>query len=804
MGINRKRVATLAYLTLGLAFSGLVVLIGLYLYVSPKLPSIAELQDYKYLTPLRVYTSDQKLIGEFGEKRRLPISYEEIPQQYIQALLAIEDQQFFSHYGISIRGFIRSAINNLRSGRIRGGGSTITMQVARNIFPVGIGFQQTYERKIKEIFLALNIERKLTKKEILELYVNQIYLGKRAYGIQAASRVYYGKPVDQLSLAQLAMIVGVAKGPTTRNPINNPAKALERRNYILERMRKLNFIGEQEYTTAVEEPMTASYHGLILEAHAPYAAEQARRKALQHLGDAALTEGFQVYTTIDSRLQNSATEAVRNGLLRYDWRHGYRGPEQRLKPVHISTNDAEPELDLSPWIEALSTIPTFADLFPAAITQVHENSIEALLNNGQLINVDWDKNTRRYISASQRSSKIATPGEMLAPGDIIRVMKGTQGWVLRQLPQAEAALVGLAPDNGAIRSLVGGFDFKRSAFNRVTQATRQPGSSFKPFIYLTALEQGYSAATIVNDSPYTFDDGTLEGQWRPNNDGGKYLGPVRLRQALYRSINSVSIRVLRDIGVDKTIKGLERFGFESENFPRNLALALGSHAQTPLQMATAYSVIANGGFRVEPHLITSITDVNNDVVYSALPPTVCLPCESSQLHTSTQEHQPPQLIAPRVIDAQSHFIIDSMLKDVIDKGTGRRAKVLKRADIGGKTGTTNGPRDAWFSGYHEQMVATAWVGFDQNTLLGNKEYGGVAALPIWIDFMKSALRDVPESPVEQPDGLVSVSIDSRTGKRTRPDSPNAIFEVFKSDNLAGLSYQEDESTEDEDEFSPFD
>ncbi len=841
----KKPYTTIALWLLLAGFSGSLLLFsGLYLYLSPKLPPVESLRQVKLQTPLRIYSSDNKLIGEFGEKRRDPIRYEEIPHAYIDAILAAEDDQFYSHHGVSIKGLLRAASQLLQTGHIQTGGSTITMQVARNFF---LTRKQTFARKFNEILLALQIEQKLTKEEILELYVNKIYLGNRAYGIQAAARVYYGKDISELNLAQLAMIAGLPKAPSAYNPLANPERSLVRRNWILGRMLELGAIDQLTHDHTVQAPITASYHGLSLDLDAPYVAEMARKKALEQFGESAYTDGYQITTTIDSRLQASAEQALRKGLMTYDQRHGYRGPEMQLQPE--ASEDGHTDTDH--WLEALQSQPQFANLLPAAITSVGEQEVEALLGSGENILIPWEnglKQARPYITENQLGSKPKTAAKLFQVGDVIRVyMDDDGGWHLSQIPAAQAALVALNPEDGGIRSLVGGFDFHQSHFNRATQAARQPGSNFKPFIYTAALENGFTAASLVNDAPIVVDDASLEGTWRPENSSGKFLGPTRLRQALYQSRNLVSIRVLRSIGVPKVVENMDRFGFDEDKLPRDLSLALGSYALTPLQVATGYAIFANGGYKVEPYLVKQIHNLEGELVYEHLPLTVCRDCEenakseqlestesdATSLATSDQpaaafpDHREPEsgdmieessnleellggepsavdtesskieLIdkpelprAPRVLDEKVAYIIDSMLRDVVQKGTGRRARVLGRMDLAGKTGTTNGPTDAWFSGYTPQIVTTTWLGFDQNLLLGRREFGGSAALPIWIDFMRTALEGLPEVHRTQPDGLVTVRIDPETGERALPDNPGAIFEIFRTDmapKLAGHS-----------------
>lgn len=820
---KNKYLTALLWLSLTGISSMILLFAGLYLYLSPKLPAVETLRQVQLQTPLRIYSRDDRLIGEFGEKRRYPITYGDIPQDYINAILAAEDDQFYAHNGVSIKGLMRAASQLLQSGHIKTGGSTITMQVARNFF---LTRNQTFARKFNEILLALEIEQKLSKAEILELYVNKIYLGNRAYGIQASAHVYYGKDISELSLAQLAMIAGLPKAPSAYNPIANPSRALIRRNWILGRMLELGHITPRQFSIAKAEEMSASYHGSPLDLQAPYIAEQARKKAIEMLGDDAYTEGYRVYTTVDSRLQDKAQKSVVNGLLTYDQRHGYRGPEQTLPALEITDVISEGSDSIySEWLNSLKKLRSYANLQPAAVTAVHEQSVDVLLADNTQATINWSdglSQARRYISENRRSAPPKLASDILAVGDVIRVehIEPENRWQLRQIPEAQAALLSLNPNNGAILSMVGGFDFQQSHFNRAIQAARQPGSNFKPFIYTAALENGFTPATIMNDAPIVFDDSGLETAWRPENASGKFFGPTRLRQALYKSRNLVSIRVLRGVGINNALSGLDRFGFDTQDMPRDLSLALGSYAMTPLQIATGYAVFANGGYRVEPFLIDSIEDINGESIYTSSPLTVCRDCsgKDSTEETPTEENTEPFIEeavtatdsatesivvpdldiapadidfaieeeelpeAPRVLDEQVAYIIDSMLRDVIQRGTGRKAKALGRTDIAGKTGTTNGPRDAWFSGYSPDVITTTWLGFDKNTPLGRNEYGGSAALPIWLDYMQLALDKHPEKPKQQPDGLVTVRIDPKTGLRAQPGNSNAIFEIFRAGN----------------------
>ena len=809
---------------------------GLYLYLSPKLPSVEALRQIKFQTPLRIYSADGKLIGEFGEKRRSPIRYDQIPQAYIDAILAAEDDQFYKHHGVSIKGLLRAASQILQTGQIQGGGSTITMQVARNFF---LTFDQTFLRKANEILLAIKIENELSKPEILELYVNKIYLGNRAYGIEAASQVYYGKSIDQLNLAQLAMIAGLPKAPSRYNPIANPPRATIRRNWILGRMLELGKIDQTQYTEALNAPLTARFHELALDLSSPYVAEVARQQVIDFYGEDAYSDGLKVYTSIDTKLQETAQKAVVSGLLTYDSRHGYRGPEKVIKLSETITDAQEIE---KVYLDELTKVPTLGSLVPAVITEVFEQSASALLADGRKITLSWEQglaSAQRYINEDRVGSPPSKANQIVSEGDLVRLQPlEDQQWQLSQVPAAQSALVALNPEDGAIVSLVGGFDFRQSHFNRAVQAERQPGSSFKPFIYTAALESGFTPASLINDAPIVFEDASLEGTWRPENDSGQFLGPTRMRQALYQSRNLVSIRLLRSMGIKQTIDKMDRFGFDTSKLPRDLSLALGSHAVTPLQIATGYAVFANGGFRVQPYLVKSIVDVNGDLVFEENPLVACRQCperlageQASQTNvdldakldeaetlddllaqkpeqkSSTENSKPskPLRLATRILDERDAYIIDSMLRDVVKKGTGKKAMALGRDDLAGKTGTTNGPRDAWFSGYNHQLVATAWLGFDQNFNLGRREYGGSAALPVWIDFMSVALDGMPEAHRRQPDGIITVRIDPKTGKRAQPGSSGAIFEIFKVENAPEESegiHSQQESSEDSDETLP--
>ncbi len=808
---NFARISLWFLLATGTGFT--IILSSTYLYLSPNLPSVDVLKDVRLQTPLRIYTTDKQLIGEFGEKRRTPITFNQIPTQFVNAILAAEDGDFYSHHGVSIKGLLRAASQLLLTGEKGSGGSTLTMQVARNYF---LSFEKTFSRKFNEILLSLQIEREFSKKEILELYVNVIFLGHRAYGIEAASQVYYGKPISELILPQLAMIAGLPKAPSTFNPIVNPARALVRRNWILGRMNELGYIDEGSYKDAVLFPITAKFHGSKLEMNAPYIAEMARKEMLARYGKESYTAGYSVYTTVDSNLQRAAQSAVAHGVLGYDKRHGYRGPEGQLStPPRKRIEDAGGQFDFAGTFtenedeqklrhEALKPLGLSNGLHPAVVSALHQEAFSAILKDGSQVTVEWEngiKHLRPFINTESRGPTPKNVEDIVSVNDLIRLRLNIDGsWKLTQLPAVQAALVSLDASNGAILSLVGGSDFKQSKFNRVTQAARQPGSNFKPFIYTAALANGYTAASIINDAPIVFEDAKLESSWRPTNDGGKFYGPTRLRYALLKSRNMVSIRLLRALGISKAIDYVGRFGFDSKQLPRDLSLALGSHSVRPMEVVSAYASIANGGFKVAPYLIDRVDAIDGVNLYQATPPTACSECDQNQEENFTADERGPEPEmatiedilnlsesvkpmpkAERIIEPRIAYVIDSILKDVVRKGTGRRARSLNRSDVAGKTGTTNGPTDVWFSGYAGGIVTTSWLGFDNNGVLGSRESGSSAALPIWIEYMDKALKDRPQTLRKQPQGVISIKIDPATGLLSKPGQKNAIFEIFREE-----------------------
>jgi len=733
-------------------------------YMEFQLPDIDALNTVQLQVPLQILTSDGKLIAEYGEKRRIPIPFNQIPKPLINAVLATEDQRYFQHPGIDIPGLARASILLIATGRKEQGGSTITMQVARSFY---LTRHKTFGRKLREILLALKIDHKLSKQKILELYLNKIFLGNRAYGVAAAAQIYYGKQLSDLSIDEYAMLAGLPKAPSTLNPLANPVAAKKRRDHVLARMRELNYIDEKTYKTALAAPLNASYHDLQTQVKAPYAAELVRQQLEQMYGDTIYTDGFNVYTTVDSRLQDFANQAVHNNLLAYDARHGYRGPERNLGVPNLN--------HMQEWEKTLSNIPTVNGLEPAVVVDMTEKTATVLRSNGKLVTISWQGLAwaRRQINADYLGRMPHKASDVLQLGDLVRITPVGQEWRLAQVPKAEAGFVVLNPTNGAILALVGGFDYQHSNFNRITNANRQPGSSFKPFIYSAALDQGYTLATVINDAPIVVENPTDNSLWRPQNDEKRFYGPTRLRVGLIHSLNLVSIRLLEQITTSYAVSFAQRFGFTPAQLPPTLSLALGTASVTPLQMATGYTVFANGGFKVVPFAIDSIRSSQGQVLYQAKPLTACNNCQTPTAGANTP---PDNTHAPRAISAQNAFLITSALHDVIQMGTAERAQSLKRNDLSGKTGTTQNQVDAWFIGYNPNYVALAWMGFDQPQSL--HEYGNKAALPMWMEFMQYALKDKPDHPAEQPPGIVSIKIDPLTGKRAAPNDPVAQFEYF--------------------------
>ena len=784
---------------------GIITVFITYLVIAPDLPDVNSLKDVQLQVPLRVFSEDGKLISVFGEKRRIPVPIDEIPYQLKYAFIAGEDARFYEHPGIDYQGITRAVWNLATTGDRTIGGSTITQLVARNFF---LSFEKTFSRKTREIFLALKIERELSKDEILSLFFNKILLGHRAYGVGAAADVYYGKTVDELTLAESAMIAALPKAPSRINPITSPERALERRNYVLRRMRELDHIDEQEYLSALAERDNAFYHGATTEISAPYLAEMVRRKAISILGDDAYTGGYSVHTTINSNFQLAANESLMTGLEAYDQRHGYRGPEAQL--------DISEKQTIQSWEEILNPYRPVAGLVPGLVIEVDEEVALVFLKDGQTIalslqEVEW---ARPFINRDRQGAKPKKVNQVLNAGDVIRTRRHNDGdWRLGQLPEVEAALVSIDPQNGAIRALVGGYDFTRSKFNRVVQSRRQPGSSFKPFLYSAALENGFTTASVINDAPIVFQSKELERTWKPQNFSEKFFGPTRMREAMVNSRNLVSIRLLRAIGVPYAREYISGFGFNLADLPANLSMALGSANVAPISMARGYATFANGGFLVEPFFIHSIENSQGEIIFQSNPLVVCKNCEQETdridqitqeieqrnepefrplaigVNANDSENEPKSRLrnvsihAPRAISEQNAYLVRSMMMDVVKRGTGVKAMQLGRQDLAGKTGTTNEQRDAWFSGYNSSLVTTVWVGFDSHDPLGKFEVGGRAALPIWIEYMRTALHGVPDEQPQMPAGLAQARIDPVTGLLSSPDNTDAIMELFQAGRL---------------------
>ncbi len=692
----------------------------------PNMPSLDALTDYRPKVPLRIYTSDHVLIGEFGEERRDVVHFKDVPDSLKKAILAIEDARFYDHGGVDLTGIVRAGFVALTNGHASQGASTITMQVARNFF---LSSEKTYTRKIYEMLLAYRIERALTKDQILEVYMNQIYLGQRAYGFASAARVYFGKDLKDITLAEAAMLAGLPKAPSAYNPVVNPKRAKVRQEYILQRMLELSFITREQYDEAVAQPLVVKGPGRDFSVHAEYVAEMVRQMMYAQYREETYTRGFNVVTTIDSADQQVAYTALRKGIMDYERRHGYRGPEGFIE-LPAGADDREQAID-----DALLEHPDNGELIAAVVTAASPRQITVAFIDGSNATIDGDN--LRFASGALAAN--AQPNRRIRPGAIVRVVKNDAGkWSITQLPQVEGAFLSIVPQDGAIRSLVGGFDYNKNKFNHVTQAWRQPGSSFKPFIYSASLDKGLGPATVINDGPLYFSAAETGGQpWEPKNYGGGFEGPMSMRTALQRSRNLVSIRILNHIGTKYAQQYITRFGFDAERHPAYLPMALGAGQVTPLQMAGAYSVFANGGYRVNPYLIAEVTDPNGAIVARAQP----LVAEQN---------------APRAIDARNAYVMNSLLQSVAQRGTGARTNVLKRTDLAGKTGTTNDSHDAWFAGYQHTLAAIAWIGYDNPRSLGDRETGGGLSLPVWIDYMGAALKGVPEFKPTVPDGVESL------------------------------------------------
>ena len=848
-------------------------LAGVFLYLDPQTPKAETYRNVQLETPLRIYSEDGALLAEFGERRLIPITLNQVPQDFISALLDTEDKRFYEHSGIDFISLANNLVGLIGSliseGNLGPGASTITMQLARN---VSFSLERRFIRKFKEMLLALKIERTLSKDEILELYINVVPFGKRAYGAEAAALTYYGKPLRELNLPQLAMLAGIPQAPSAANPINGPKRAVTRRNVVLSRMLAQKSISQAEYQQAIDAPISAQVFARELDVASPYAAEWVRAQAIDLLPD-LYSAGYEIHTTIDSRLQREAIKALRQGLIDYDRRHGYRGLEDQappgllkklVAPALAPRNLGESGIDkvteevvdtLTSFLSAqsetdiansftdealafLSDFTVFGDLQPGLVLSVNEDSAEVLRNDGSTLVLAFEDAgwARPYINVDLRGPAPGTFNDIVAIGDVIRLQERGDKIVLAQLPEIQGALISLSPLDGRVKAVVGGFDFYKNQYNHALQAARQPGSGFKPFVYSAALKAGVTPADIFMDAPLVFDDANLESQYRPDNDNNKYNGPTRLREALYRSINLVSMRVLLKISAGHVLEHAGQLGFETGSFPRNTQLAIGggTMAVTPAEMARAYTTFANGGYLIEPNIIDRVVSAQGETIFRPRHPVVCRQCEEDELEarldeevtslaelleqsteqSATDRRQPGDAVganeplgndpeqatalalsstdidinpldlprdlipAERILDERNAFIINSMLKDVIKRGTGRRALALKREDIGGKTGTTNDAADTWFNGFTPELTTTVWVGFSNHAPLGARAFGSNTPLPIWIDYMEDALASVPEVIPPQPPGVVSIKVDPKTGEVAQPGQNQAIFEYF--------------------------
>ncbi|GGP27857.1 penicillin-binding protein 1A [Silvimonas amylolytica] len=735
----KKMTKRILLICLGI-FSGLILFaVGLVFFAVlltyPRLPSLEALTEYHPKIPLRVYTADQVLIGEFGEERRAFVPIDQVPLVMKQALLAAEDERFYQHGGVDYMGVARAMIGNMIPGHVQSGASTITMQVARNFY---LSNEKTLTRKFNEALLAFKIEHNLSKDQILELYLNQIYLGQRAYGFASAAQTYFGKDLKQINVAEAAMLAGLPKGPSVYNPVANFKRATLRQQYVLRRMHELHFITDEQYNTALTTPLTIKRMIQDFPVHADYVAESVRQMMFDRYKDAAYTAGFKVYTTLDSKNQTAAYLALRKGLIDYDIRHGYRGPEGFIDPELFNAGNEE-ALD-----DATTDIKDSDEQLAAIVQNASPKSVKAWLKGGEVITIEGDGLKFARFALTDK----ANPTARIRPGAIIRVVKQDDGWAISQLPQVEGALVSLDSQNGAVKALVGGYDFNRNNFNHVTQAWRQPGSSFKPFVYSAALEKGVTPATLINDAPIVINPDQVGGQkWEPKNYDGKYEGMMTVRNALTHSKNLVSIRILQSITPQYAQQFDTRFGFTPQQNPAYLTMALGAGSVTPLQLAEGYSVFSNTGYRVYSWYVDKILDARGNLVAQTAP-------------------QVAGQNAKRTLEARNAFVMTSMMQDVVRYGTGSKARVLGRMDLAGKTGTTNDTHDAWFAGFTPDVVTVAWVGFDQPRSLGGSETGGAAALPIWINYMGKALADTPERQYPVPDGVVAQTIQTEKGDRT--------------------------------------
>lgn len=728
-----------------------------------QLPSVESLREPNLGAPLLVLSAEGKRMGEFGAERRSPLRYEQFPKPLLQAFLAAEDDRFFEHSGVDFFGLVRAALKLAATGEKRQGGSTITMQLARNVF---LTPERSYERKIKEILLARKMERELDKQRIFEIYLNRIFLGSRAYGVAAAAHVYFGKPLDQLTLAETAVLAGLPKAPSRDNPLVNPTAAKDRRNYVLRRMRELGFITEAAYRQALAEPLLAREHPPQVEIEAHYVAEMVRAAMFEKYGEQAYTAGYRVYTTVQAGRQEAANAALRKALLDYEERHGYGGPEAKADPELAATLERTSP-DRNEAAQALlRSRPRLADLPAALVLSASPEQLEVYSLERGVESID-----AKGFAWTGKKYKLAT-------GDVVRIRASGDKLRLSQKPGVQGAFVAVEPQDGAIRALVGGYDFFAGKYNRVTQAKRQAGSGFKPFLYAAALAKGYTPASIFLDAPIVFDDPNLESEWRPSNYDEDFKGPMRLREALVQSRNLVSIRVLQAVGMGYALNYAQNFGLDKTRLPRDLTFSLGSAALTPLEIARGYAVIANGGFLVQPYFISRIEDARGQALFEAKPVRACPECPAE-----ITAGDPTAQLAARTLDPQTAYMLNSMLHDVTVRGTAAAVNAMGRRDLGGKTGTSNDETDAWFNGYQATLAATAWIGYDTPTPLGRGEVGGRAALPMWMDFMRVALKGVPEQVAPRPEGMTDVRLNPDNGKLAWEGAGKVIYETLPLERL---------------------
>jgi penicillin-binding protein 1A len=753
------------------------------------LPDVASLKDVQLQVPLRIYSRDGKLIQSIGEQRRIPVRYDQLPPRLIQAFLATEDDRFFRHHGVDWQGIMRAGVANLKAGGIRQGASTITMQVARGVF---LSPKRDMKRKMSEIYISLLMETEFTKEQIFSLYVNKIFLGQRAYGVGAAAEVYFGKTLDQLTLAETATLAGIPTSPSTVNPVASAEAAKTRRAHVLGRMLDLGYIDQSDYEAAKNSPMESRLHLPTIEVDAPYVAEMVRNEMQAKYGDDVYTAGYKVYTTIDSRLEAAATVALRTGLLEYDRRHGYRGATAKIDMTKATT-PAEMDAELGDY-------PVVGGLRPALVDKVEAKSARIYVRDLGFVTLPWEKLSwaRRELPDEKVDRPPTQASDILTRGDVIYTVGRTpESLLFVQVPQAQSALVSIDPRDGAVVALVGGFDFNQSKFNRVTQARRQPGSGFKPFVYAAAFDKGFTPASVVLDAPVVIDEEGNEKAWRPQEDTGKFYGPVRLRDALTHSRNLVSVRLMRAIGPEYTWNYVTRFGFDKSQLPNDLTMALGTAELSPLQVAIGYATFANGGFKVSSYYIDRVEDASGKVLSQADPAIACTQCgrasdapviraaatNSRANLVDEASHDGKSLIqqknlAPQIIRPQVAYLLADMMADVITRGTGQRARTLNRSDIAGKTGTSNDFHDAWFNGFNADIVTTVWTGFDSDRSLGAGEEGAHVSVPTWTYFMHEALAGTARHPVPVPDGIVSARISPDTGLAASSDNPRFIMEKF--------------------------